>query len=103
LKKRSNFMKLKILFWLSTLNLIGIFLVYILSFMTRNNHYAISIDMFFVGSSVVLLALALLLRSTKVISISLLSIVLAVGMNFFNVSISYQKWLEREQPELGHR
>ncbi len=71
--------------------------------MTRNNHYAISIDMFFVGSSVVLLALALLLRSTKVISISLLSVVLAVGMNFFNISISYQKWIEREQPELGHR
>ncbi|MCU4601174.1 hypothetical protein [Acinetobacter bereziniae] len=96
-------MKLKILFWLFTLNLIGIFLVYILSFMTINNHYAISIDMFFVGSSVVLFALSLLLRNTKAISISLLSIGLAVGMNFFNISISYQKWIEREQPELGHR
>jgi len=40
-------MKLNILFWISTLNLVGIFLVYILSFMTKNNHYAISIDMFF--------------------------------------------------------
>lgn len=96
-------MKSKILFWLSTLDLIGIFLAYILSFMTKNNHYAISIDMFFVGSSVILFALALLLRNTKTISISLLSIVLAVGMNFFNISISYQKWIEREQPELGHR
>ena len=71
--------------------------------MTRNNHYAISIDTFFLASSVVLVVLALLLKSTKVISISLLSIVLAVGMNVFNISISYQKWLDREQPELGTR
>lgn len=71
--------------------------------MTRNNHYAISIDKFFLTSSVVLVVLALLLKSTKVISISLLSIVLAVGMNVFNISISYQKWLDREQPELGKR
>ena len=96
-------MKLKILFWFSTLNIIGIFLVYILSFMTRNNHYAISIDTFFLASSVVLVVLALLLKSTKATSISLLSIVLAVGMNIFNVSISYQKWLDREQPEWGQR
>ena len=96
-------MKLKILFWLSILNLIGIFLIYILSIMTRNNHYAISIDTFFLASSVVLVVLALLLKSTKVISISLLSIVLAVGMNVFNISISYQKWLDREQPEWGQR
>ena len=95
-------MKLKILFWVSTLNLVGIFLFYILSFMTRNNHYAISIDTF-LASSVVLVVLALLLKSTKVISISLLSIVLAVGMNVFNISISYQKWLDREQPEWGQR
>ena len=86
-------MKLKILFWVSTLNLVGIFLFYILSFMTRNNHYAISIDTFFLASSVVLVVLALLLKSTKVISISLLSIVLAVGMNVFNISISYQNGL----------
>lgn len=71
--------------------------------MTKNNHYAISIDTFFLVSSVVLVVLALLLRSTKIIAISLLSIVLAVGMNIFNVSISYQKWLDREQPELGKR
>lgn len=96
-------MKVKILFWISTLNLIGIFLVYILSFVTKNNHYAVSIDAFFLASSIVLLALGLLLRSTKAISISLLSIVLAVCLNVFNISISYQKWLEREQPELGHR
>ena len=61
--------------------------------MTRNNHYAISIDTFFLASSVVLVVLALLLKSTKVISISLLSIVLAVGMNVFNISISYQNGL----------
>ena len=91
------------MFWISTLNLVGIFLVYIFSFMTKNNHYAISIDTFFLVSSVVLVVLALLLRSTKIIAISLLSIVLAVGMNIFNVSISYQKWLDREQPELGKR
>lgn len=96
-------MKVKILFWISTLNLIGIFLIYILSFVTKNNHYAVSIDTFFLASSIILLALGLLLRSTKAISISLLSIVLAVGMNVFNISISYQKWLEREQPEFGHR
>ena len=96
-------MKLKILFWVSTLNLVGIFLFYILSFMTRNNHYAISIDTFFLASSIVLFILALILRNTKAISISLLSIVLAIGMNIFNISISYQKWIEREQPELGKR
>ena len=81
-------MKLKILFWFSTLNIIGIFLVYILSFMTRNNHYAVAVDTVFLASSIVLFILALLLRNTRVISISLLSIVLAVGMNVFNISIS---------------
>jgi len=83
--------------------MVGIFLVYILSIMTRNNHYAISIDMFFLWASVIFFILALLFRSTRVISISLLSLVLALGMNVFNISISYQKWVEREQPELGER
>ena len=96
-------MKRRILFWLSALNLISVVLIYILSFITKNNHYAISVDTFFLASSVVLVVLALLLKSTKVISISLLSIVLAVGMNVFNISISYQKWLDREQPEWGQR
>ena len=71
--------------------------------MTRNNHYAVAVDTVFLASSIVLFILALLLRNTRVISISLLSIVLAVGMNVFNISISYQKWLDREQPEWGQR
>ncbi|AYO52266.1 hypothetical protein CDG68_00515 (plasmid) [Acinetobacter wuhouensis] len=96
-------MKRRILFWLSALNLISVVLIYILSFITKNNHYAISVDTFFLASSIVLFILALILRNTKAISISLLSIVLAIGMNIFNISISYQKWIEREQPELGKR
>ena len=96
-------MKRRILFWLSALNLISVVLIYILSFITKNNHYAISVDTFFLASSIVLFILALILRNTKAISISLLSIVLAIGMNIFNISISYQKWIEQEQPELGKR
>jgi hypothetical protein len=96
-------MKLKILFWLSILNLIGIFLIYILSIMTRNNHYAPFIDTFFLGASVIFFVLALILRNPRIIAICLFSILLAVGMNVFNISISHQKWLEREQPELGER
>ena len=96
-------MKRRILFWLSALNLISVVLIYILSFITKINHYAISVDTFFLASSIVLFILALILRNTKAISISLLSIVLAIGMNIFNISISYQKWIEREQPELGKR
>lgn len=96
-------MKLKILLWLSILNLIGILGVYILSFMTKNNHYAISIDVFFIASSIALLIFALIFRNIKVILISLLSIVLGIGMNILNISISYQKWIEREQPELGEK
>ena len=95
-------MKERILFWLSALNLISVVLIYILSFITKNNHYAISVDTF-LASSIVLFILALILRNTKAISISLLSIVLAIGMNIFNISISYQKWIEQEQPELGKR
>jgi hypothetical protein len=71
--------------------------------MIKNNHYAIAIDTLFLTSSVVFFVFALLLKSTKVILINLLSIVLAVGMNTFNISISYQKWLDREQPELAER
>ncbi len=94
---------MKILFWVSTFNLIGIFLIYMLSFMTRNNHYAIPIDTVFLASSMILVILSLRLRNTNIIAISLLSIVLSVGMNIFNIGISYPKWLERGQPELGHR
>ena len=68
--------------------------------MTNNNHYALSIDKFFIASSI--LILALILRNRKVIFISLLSILLSVGMNIFNISISYQEWIEREQPSIGN-
>ena len=93
-------MKNKILFFLSVFNLVCIFLIYILSYMTNNNHYALSIDKFFIASSI--LILALILRNRKVIFISLLSILLSVGMNIFNISISYQEWIEREQPSIGN-
>lgn len=71
--------------------------------MTSNNHYTISIDTVFLASSVILIILSLRFRNISTVSISLLSIVLAVGMSIFNISISYQKWLDREQPELGER
>jgi hypothetical protein len=95
-------MKNKILFFLSVFNLVCIFLIYILSYMTNNNHYALSIDKFFIASSIAILILALILRNRKVIFISLLSILLSVGMNIFNISISYQEWIEREQPSIGN-
>ena len=94
-------MKNKILFFLSMFNLICVFLIYILSYMTNNNHYALSIDKFFIASSIVILILALILKNRKVIFISLLSTLLSAGMNIFNISISYQEWIEREQPSIG--
>ena len=69
--------------------------------MTNNNHYALSIDKFFIASSIVILILALILKNRKVIFISLLSTLLSAGMNIFNISISYQEWIEREQPSIG--
>ena len=95
-------MKNKILFFLSVFNLVCIFLIYILSYITNNNHYSLSIDKFFIASSIAILILALILRNRKVIFISLLSILLSVGMNIFNISISYQEWIEREQPSIGN-
>ena len=94
-------MKNKIFFLGSIFNLVCIFLIYIFAYITKNNHYALSIDTFFVASSIVILIFALIFKNKKVIFISLLSTLLGVGMNIFNISINYQKWLEREQPLIG--
>lgn len=96
-------MKVKILFWVAILNLVGIALIYALSFMTKNNHYAVSIDTFFISTSAVIFILSLILKHKTAILASIIALVLGVCMNVFNISISYQKWLDREQPEVGHR
>ena len=87
-------MKNKILFFLSVFNLVCIFLIYILSYMTNNNHYALSIDKFFIASSIAILILALILRNRKVIFISLLSILLSVGMHCLGCPASQAETLE---------
>lgn len=96
-------MKNKIWFWLSGLNLVLILLVYLLSFMTKNNHYALPVDTMFVVSSVVVLAISLIAKNKKAAYIGVVSVVLAICMNVFNIGIDYQKWIEREQPSIGDR
>ncbi|WEI18689.1 hypothetical protein PY247_00165 [Acinetobacter proteolyticus] len=96
-------MKVKILFWVALLNIIGVVFIYTLSFMTKNNHYAVSIDRFFISTSALILIITLILKQKIAILVSIIALLLSISMNVFNISISYQKWLEREQPELGHR
>ncbi|MCU4581329.1 hypothetical protein KTJ32_10070 [Acinetobacter gyllenbergii] len=96
-------MKVKILFWVALLNIIGVVFIYILSFMTNNNHYAVSIDTFFISTSALILIITLILKQKIAILVSIMALLLSISMNLFNISISYQNWLEREQPELGHR
>ncbi|USA53557.1 hypothetical protein NDN13_19390 [Acinetobacter sp. C32I] len=96
-------MKVKILFWSAILNIIGVLLTYALSFITNNNHYAVSIDKFFIFTSTLILIITLILKNRTIFIMSIIALLLSISMNIFNISISYQKWLEREQPELGHR
>lgn len=88
---------------MSCLNLAFILLIYLKSFITKNNHFAFSIDTFFIASSFILLVLALVIKNKKSVFINVIAIILGIAMNFFNVSISYQEWIKREQPDVFTR
>ncbi|TCM66810.1 hypothetical protein EC844_111100 [Acinetobacter calcoaceticus] len=86
---------------ISILNLIAIFLLYLNSFIQNNNHYAISIDTYFMSSSIIIFLFSLFCCKRNIILLSMLALVMSVVMNVYNIGVSYEIWIEREQPELA--
>ena len=83
---------------ISCLNLFAISLIYINSYFSKNNHHAFSVDTIFLVFSLFLLVISLILKRNKSLFTNILSIIFSIMMNYYNISISYQDWIDREQP-----
>ncbi len=90
----------KVLAIFSYLNLVSIFLLIFFSILNHNNHYGIAFDQIFLSSSLILFSLSTLILFKKLITTNLIAIILSLTLNHFNIAIDYQRWLEREQPNI---
>lgn len=95
--------KIDILFLIAILNLVGIFLMYVNSFITKNNHHSLSIDTIFITTSLIILLISIFSLKPRVIMISILALILSIAMNIFNIKIGYETWIKRDQPAIFTR
>jgi hypothetical protein len=87
------------LYVISIANLLLILLIYIQALISNNNHYGIALDTFSIITSGVLFIVVLFFRYKTLIILTIISLLLSVFLNIFNISIHYDKWIKRYQPD----
>lgn len=91
--------KLTLLYLISIMNLFVVLLILLSSLVSNNNHYGVSIDSIALIFSSFILLTTLFFKKKILILLSLVSLMLSISLNIFNISIHYDKWIKRGMPE----